>query len=108
MLFLGLLRCPENGSLVQPFHCTRTNVIFRVIIIINHTMELWERKIKRRLQKDISITENQLGFMPGTLTIEAIYLLRRLMGLYRDRKIDLHMVFIDLKKIYDRILREVL
>jgi len=46
--------------------------------------------------------------MPGRSTIEAIYLLRGLMGLYRDRTIDLHMVFIDLKKAYNRIPREVL
>ena len=46
--------------------------------------------------------------MPGRSTIEAIYLLRNLMGLYRDRKVDLHMVFIDLKKAHDRVSREVL
>ena len=53
--------------------------------------------IERRLRKDVSISENQLGFMPGRLTIEAVYLVRMLMGLYRDRKVDLHMVFIDLE-----------
>ena len=60
------------------------------------------------LRTDILISENQFAFMPCRSTIEAIYLLRRLMGLYRDRKVDLHLVFIDLKKAHDRVPREVL
>jgi len=76
--------------------------------LLSHTMKLWERVIERRLQKDVSISENQFGFMPSKSTIKAIYLLRNLIGLYRDRKVDLHMAFIDLKKTYDRVPREVL
>ena len=79
---------------------------YRGIKLLSHTMKLWERVIERRLRKNISISENQFGFMPGRSTTEAIYLLRRLMGLYRDRKVDLHLVFIDLKKAYDRVPRD--
>jgi len=71
-------------------------------------MKLWERVIERRLRKDVSISENQFGFMPGRSTLEVIYLLRRLMGLYIDRKVNLHIVFIDLEKAYDRVPQEVL
>ena len=71
-------------------------------------MKLWERVIGRRLRKDISISKNQFEFMPGKSITEAIYFRRRLMGLYRDRKVHLHLMFVDLEKAYDRILHEVL
>ncbi|KAI0496894.1 hypothetical protein KFK09_023220 [Dendrobium nobile] len=62
----------------------------------------------RRLQRDTNVSQNQFGFMPGRSTMEVMHLLRGLLEKYRENKEDLHIIFIDLEKAYDKAPREVL
>jgi len=66
---------------------------YRGIKPLSHMMKLWERVIEGRLRKEISILDNQFGFMPRRSIIEEIDLIRRLIKLYRDTKKDLHTMF---------------
>jgi hypothetical protein len=55
-----------------------------------------------------NVIKNQFGFMPGRSTIKAIFLIRQLMKRYRGQKKDLHIIFIDLEKDYDKVPRNVM
>ena len=70
---------------------------------MSHTMKVWERIIKARLRDRVEISKKQYGFMPGKETTDAMFVLRMLMEKYREGQRELHRVFVDLKKVYDRV-----
>jgi hypothetical protein len=75
---------------------------------MSHTMKLWERIIEHRLRGVTNVTKNQFGFMLGRSTMEVIFLIRQLIERYRDQKKDMHMVFIDLEKAYNKVTRNIM
>ena len=78
---------------------------YRGIKLISHTMKLWERIIEKRLS-DLKFSNQQYGFMPGKSTTDALFALRVLMEKYREGQKELHCVFVDLEKAYDKVPRE--
>jgi hypothetical protein len=80
---------------------------YRRINLMSHTMKLWARVIEHRLRGMTHITMNQFGFMPVRSTMEAIFFIRQVMERYKEQK-DMHMVFIDLEKTYNKIPRNLM
>ena len=53
------------------------------------------------------ISKQQYGYMPGKRTTDTMFALRILMEKCRKGQTELHCVFVDLEKFYDRIPRRV-
>ena len=68
--------------------------------------ETVERVIKASIRKDVTIAEQQFGFMPGRSTTDAIFCLRMLLEKWTEGQKAVHCAFIDLEKVYDRVPRE--
>ncbi|KAK3511475.1 hypothetical protein QTP70_008958 [Hemibagrus guttatus] len=102
-------RMPEEwrSSVLLPIFKNKGDVQscsnYRGIKLMSHTMKVWERVVEARLRKVVEICEQQYGFMPRKSTTDAIFALRILMEKYRDGQKELHYVFVDLEKAYDRV-----
>ena len=79
---------------------------YRSIKLTSHTMKIWERIIEARLRDRVEISKQQYEFMPEKETADAMFALRMLMEKYREGQRELHCVFVDQEKAYDRVVRE--
>jgi exonuclease III len=103
---------PESWRLshLVPFYKNKGDVTqcgnYRGIKLTSHTLKVWERILNRRILTMTTITPNQFGFTPSRSTTDAIQAVRILTEKHRLNKEDLHLIFIDLEKAFDRVPRE--
>ena len=81
---------------------------YRGIRLLEHIMKVWKKMLEARLREMININENQLGFSPGKSTIDGLFMLRQLQEKYGGMKKELHHVFIDLEKAFNKKPRKVI
>ena len=60
------------------------------------------------IRTQVDINAMQFGFVPGTGTNNAIFILRQVHEKYLDKHKDLYFAFVDLEKAFDRVPRKVL
>ena len=80
----------------------------RSIKLISHTMKVWIiiENIEARLRDKVEISKQKYGFMPGKEITYAMFALTMLMEKHREGQRELHCVFVDLEKAYNRVPRE--
>ena len=62
--------------------------------------------VRKKIEKDmVEIREVQYGFVADKGTIDAIFILRQLQKKYLVNDTELYVMFVDLEKVFDRVLR---
>ena len=81
--------------------------ICKGVKLFEHAMKIVERVLARRIRELVIIDSMQFGFMPGRVTTDALFVVRRMQEEYRNKKKKLYMYFVGIKKAFYKVPRKV-
>ena len=76
--------------------------------MLEYAFKLYEKVLNGRLRDILDIDKMQYGFMPARGTFDAVLVLKRLGEKFRAKSKKLFFIFIDLEKVFDWVLMEVI
>merc|ERR1711874_747497 len=77
------------------------------IKLLEHGLKVFDRILDCRIRNIVNIDKSQFGFMPGRVTVDAVFVVRQLQEKYLGKMKKLYLGFVDLEKAFDRVPREV-
>ena len=85
---------------------------YRGISLLSHAgkvlLEIVSNRLSDYCEAHGILPDEQCGFRPERSTVDMLFVVRRLQELARRRRIPLYMCFVDLRKAYDSVDRELL
>ena len=76
---------------------------FRGITLLEYGLKMFEKILKRRLRKLITVNNMQYGFSSGKGTTDAVFIIQQLQEKHQEVYKDFFFTFVDLEKAYDRV-----
>ena len=80
---------------------------YRGVKLLKRGLKIVERVMEKRIQAIVELNEMKFGFMPEKSTVDALFVLRRLLEEHLQKEEKLYLGFVDLEKAIDRVLRKV-
>ncbi|VDO19860.1 unnamed protein product [Heligmosomoides polygyrus] len=71
-------------------------------------MKIFEQIVDGQIREIVQLSSIQCGFVAGCGTVDAIYTARLLIEKHREKQKPVHIAFLDLKKAFARVPREVI
>lgn len=81
---------------------------FRGIKLLSHVLKLWERIVETGIWQLVKFSDRQYSFYKGKNTAQPIFCLQMLQEKIMEYQTDFPMVFLDLEKMDETMIRELI